>query len=231
MFVILKMGDTFRSCAAKYGDFEQWTIGALGDGVSAIVVDPKKEPFPPLADIDGIVITGSHDMVTDRLLYMEKSSEWLKAAAAENIPIFGVCFGHQLLAQTFGGVVEDHPDGPEIGTVSINLTDEAKNDPLFKDLPETFLAHATHTQSVSKLPTDALLLAANCYEKCHAFRIGKFIWGVQFHPEHSTDIIKEYIAAQADNIKDLPIVLREVCATPYANGVLKKFASFCLDKP
>jgi GMP synthase (glutamine-hydrolysing) len=223
------MGDTMRQCAQKYGDFEHWTIKAAGlnsDGFK--VIDAKKDEFPTFENIHGIIITGSHDMVTDRLEWMEKSSKWLKDADKNDIPIFGVCFGHQLLAQTFGGVVANHPEGPEIGTISINLTDEALNDPIFKDLPQIFLAHATHTQSVLKLPKNAVLLASNCYEGCHAFRIGKSVWGVQFHPEHDENIIKEYVNAQSKNIKNLPMVLHGICQTPYANSILKKFVDFCV---
>jgi GMP synthase (glutamine-hydrolysing) len=110
------------------------------------------------------------------------------------------------------------------------LADEAVNDPIFKDLPQTFLAHATHTQSVLKLPKNSVLLASNCHEGCHAFRIGGNIWGVQFHPEHDTNIIKEYIAEQADDINNVSIVLRDVCETPYARSVIKKFTDFCTDK-
>ncbi|MDR2635617.1 MAG: glutamine amidotransferase [Campylobacteraceae bacterium] len=229
MLVILKMGDTMQTCAKKYGDFEDWTLKTAGLNADEVaVIDPRKQNLPSFENIQGIIITGSHDMVTDRFDWIEKSSQWLMEAAKNSVPILGICFGHQLLAQTFGGVVDNHPDGPEIGTVSVNLHEEAKTDAIFKDLPETFLAHATHTQSVLKLPPNALLLASNCYESCHAFRIGSNIWGVQFHPEHDTNIIKEYVHAQMEDIKDYLIVLRDICETPHANSVLKRFADFCL---
>ncbi|MDR1614237.1 MAG: glutamine amidotransferase [Campylobacteraceae bacterium] len=231
MFVILKMGDTMKECAQKYGDFEDWTLKSAGlDNKEVKTADPRKQNLPNFENIQGIIITGSHDMVTDKFDWIEKLQEWLREAAKNSVPILGVCFGHQLLAQTFGGIVANHPNGPEIGTVSIDLTDEAKNDPLFKDLPQTFLAHATHTQSVLKLPKNAVLLASNCYEGCHAFRIENNIWGVQFHPEHNADIMREYVAAQAKNIKNLPIVLRNICETPHASSILKKFTDFYLSR-
>ncbi|MDR1554681.1 MAG: glutamine amidotransferase [Campylobacteraceae bacterium] len=231
MFVILKMGDTMEECAQKYGDFEDWVLKtAKLDSKEVKTADPRKENLPDFNNIQGIIITGSHDMVTDKFDWIEKSQEWLREAAKNSVPILGICFGHQLLAQTFGGVVDNHSSGPEIGTVNIDLTDEAQNDPLFKDLPQTFLAHATHTQSVLKLPKNAVLLASNCYESCHAFRIEKNIWGVQFHPEHDTNIMKEYVNAQAKNIKNLPIVLRDICKTPYANSLIERFIKFCKNR-
>jgi GMP synthase (glutamine-hydrolysing) len=232
MFVILKMGDTMRECAKIYGDFEDWTLKAMDIAPNeATVINPKKQKLPELQNIKGIIITGSHDMVTNRADWMENSSAWLKDAASKNIPILGVCFGHQLIAQTFGGVVGNHPEGPEIGTVDINLNENAKNDALFSYLPQTFLAHATHTQSVLQLPKNATLLAYNCYEPCHAFRIGKNIWGVQFHPEQNADIMKEYILAQRDKLQNTVIVLNEVRETPYANNLIKKFVKLCENAP
>jgi GMP synthase (glutamine-hydrolysing) len=225
MFIILKMGDTFAETAARFGDFEDWTLWASGlSSDEALVVDPRSEEFPPLDGVQGIIITGSHDMVTHREPYVERTAEWLHEAAKAGIGVLGVCFGHQLIAQAFGGVVGDHPEGPEIGTVSISLTDEGREDRLLGALPETFLADVTHTQSVLKMPPDALLLAQNCYEPCEAFRVGQNIWGVQFHPEHTPDIIKDYILEQTDVLKDEPArVLADVCPTPYASSVIKRF--------
>jgi len=231
MFVILKMGDTMRECAKVYGDFEDWTLKAMDIAPNEVtVINPKKQQLPELQNITGIIITGSHDMVTDRTSWLEDSSAWLRECAQKNIPILGVCFGHQLLAQAFGGLVDNNIEGPEIGTVGINLNENAENDALFGYLPQTFLAHETHTQSVLQLPKNATVLAYNCHDFCQAFRIGKNIWGVQFHPEHDTDIIREYVLAQREQLENTVVTLNEICETPYANSIIKKFVQLCKTK-
>jgi GMP synthase (glutamine-hydrolysing) len=220
-----------RKCVEKYGDFEDWTLNSMHvDAKEVKIVNPKSQNLPDFKNVQGIIITGSHDMVTDEFDWIKKSSAWLKEATKNNLPIFGICFGHQLLAQTFGGIVDNHPVGPEIGTVSVTLHEKAKSDALFKNLPENFLVHVTHTQSVLKLPKNAVLLASNCYESCHAFRIKNNIWGVQFHPEYNADILKEYVFKEANRIKNVPIVLKEICETLYANSLIEKFVEFCKEK-
>jgi GMP synthase (glutamine-hydrolysing) len=71
-------------------------------------------------------------------------------------------------------------------------------------------------------------LAANAFEPNHAFRLGNFAWGVQFHPEYSADIMRSYIKEQAKeltsagmNVSDL---LRAVSETPVAAKTLTNFA-------
>ncbi|MEZ4555438.1 MAG: gamma-glutamyl-gamma-aminobutyrate hydrolase family protein [Caldilineaceae bacterium] len=50
-------------------------------------------------------MTGSHSMVTDRAAWSERSADWLRAVVAAEWPVLGICFGHQLLAHAWGGVV------------------------------------------------------------------------------------------------------------------------------
>jgi GMP synthase (glutamine-hydrolysing) len=61
-----------------------------------------------------------------------------------------------LLAHTFGGSVDYHELGEEKGEVEIRLTEEGKKDPLLGVLPEHFSAYASHFQTVTRLPQNAL---------------------------------------------------------------------------
>ncbi len=104
----------------------------------------------------------------DRVPWSEVLAAWVAEAVPMGIPVLGVCYGHQLLAHALGGEVDYHPAGPEVGTVPVRLTPAARTDPLFARLPETFYAHATHAQSVLRLPAAAVHLAGNDYEPHHA---------------------------------------------------------------
>ena len=88
------------------------------------------------------------------------------------MPMYGVCFGHQHLARTFGGRVEHSPAGWELGTGGVTLTEEGRRDPLFADLPATFPAQQSHGEIVAELPPRARMLAHNPHTVCQAFALG-----------------------------------------------------------
>jgi len=148
--------------------------------------------------IAGVVITGSIDMVTDRLPWMLRAETWLRKAREHQIPVLGICFGHQLLAQAFGGVVGYHPEGMEAGTTLIELTSAGEKDFLLQPLKQTFLAYVIHAQSVLVLPSDAELLAKSSYEPHHAFKLPPHIYGVQFHPEFTAEVMTDSISTIAN---------------------------------
>ena len=227
---IIKVGTTYPATAERFGDFDAWiAAGLVGETLAIQTVDAEKgDELPPPNACAGIVITGSHAMVTDRLSWSVAVENWLPKVLAAGIPLLGICYGHQLLAQAFGGVVGFHPRGKEIGTVDIHLREDANGDLLFRELPKTFQAHVIHAQSVLRLPPEAILLASNSYEPHHAFRLGDSAWGLQFHPEYDTRIIHEYIEAQREELesagRDVQEILGTVTDTPAAGSLLKNFA-------
>lgn len=227
--VILKTGEKLASLATIEGDYEDWIREGMGLSASEVmVVDATSEPLPPLVQVTGVVITGSGDMVTERAEWMERSAAWLREAIKGAIPVLGICFGHQLLAHTLGGRVDNNPLGIEVGTTEIRLTPAAEKDPLFSSLPERFPAQLTHTQSVLTLPTGALRLAASEMDPNQAFAWGGNAWGIQFHPEFDAPIIRYYIeyyrdslAAQGSSVEQLMSVVK---ASPQSKELLRRFA-------
>ncbi len=183
--LILKTGSTHAPIRERLGDFEDWIAAGLRAGGADVVVhDATAGDAPPPAHgaVAGVVITGSHAMVSEREPWSEALVPWLQAAVQAQTPVLGICYGHQLLAHALGGEVDHHPEGVEIGTVTVELQGAAASEPLLGDLPETFPAQAVHWQSVRRLPPGALLLAGSAHEAHHAFRVGERAWGVQFHP-------------------------------------------------
>jgi GMP synthase (glutamine-hydrolysing) len=213
---IFKAGSTFPSLAAELGDFEDWIARRLAPSVARPlrVVDPRCDALPDPASLAGVIITGSHAMVSDREPWSEACAAWLAAAVPAGLPVLGICYGHQLLAHALGGEVGYHPGGLEIGTVEVETTPAAADDALFAALPPRFPAQVVHRQSVLRLPPGAVCLARNAFEPHHAFRIHR-AWGVQFHPEFSAEAMAGYLAQLAQ-----PGTPR---ATPEAEGVLRGF--------
>lgn len=230
---ILKLGTTFSDTVKRLGDFEHWIINAMDspNGCIAVIDLVHDDPLPDIRTCGGIIITGSHAMVTDNHLWSVKLEQWLPDLILANVPILGICYGHQILARALGGTVDYHPLGEEAGTVTLQLTPAAETDLLFRDLPTTFSAHASHSQTVTTLPIDAVLLAFNAHESHHAFRFGKLAWGVQFHPEYTPAVMHAYLDAQMPTLvaqgHDADQLRAAVSHTPHAKTVLQRFACLC----
>jgi GMP synthase (glutamine-hydrolysing) len=227
---ILKTGrkiDTLRSIP---GDYEDWIAAGMGwETDRLLVIDAAAgDPLPAPGEISGIAITGSGAMVTDQVPWMLDAAAWLAEAVREEIPVLGICFGHQLLGHALGGRVDFNPRGVEVGTVEVTLTGPAADDPLFRALPPGFPAQVSHRQSVLALPPGATLLGSSAMEPHQAFAIGPRAWGVQFHPEfderiigHFVDYYREILERQGRSVQTLHEAVRPA---PQSQLLLERFA-------
>jgi GMP synthase (glutamine-hydrolysing) len=226
--IILKVGDTLPQLHSQYGDFEHWIATGLADSrLEVLVIDPRKgDTLPAPEQVAGAIVTGSHAMVTEKLDWSEESAAWLAELVGSEVPLLGICYGHQLLAHAMGGEAGYNPSGMEIGTREIRLL--AVDDALLGGFPQTFFAQTVHQQSALRLPPGAVLLAASDFDACHAFRIGTCAWGVQFHPEFGADAMRVYVRHLAPLIAkqggDAGLVEDAVHDTPVAGSVLARFA-------
>lgn len=230
--LIIKTGATFEHTRARRGDFEDWITAALPKGTHSTVCNVLQgETLPGPFEVCGAVITGSHAMVTDNPAWLAPVKTWLQSAH-QQIPLLGICFGHQLLATTLGGEAGFHPRGPEIGSFAVTLTAEGQADSLLGALPGTFTAHLTHHQSALRLPPAATVLARNRHEPHQAFRLGQCTWGVQFHPEFNEAAMADYIEAQrgvlAKHHADADVLLGNIQASP-ATTLLAAFYGLCFE--
>lgn len=233
--VILKTGSTHPVIQQTFGDFEQWFRDRLENGRHAVVVDvTQEEPRGRPDQWAGIIVTGSPAMVTAREPWSEQTAAWLRTAVEQEVPILGVCYGHQLLAHALGGEVGFRTQGRESGTFEIVCTDEVRKDPIWANAPSSFSVHLTHAQSVLKLPTEAVLLAHSQDEPHQAFRVGPNAWGVQFHPEFTDKVMTAYLESQAASLaeegQDVQQLFRNVRPAPEAVNLIRRFERYALDR-
>lgn len=231
--LILKTGQTLPTLAATLGDFEDWIV-TVADRPAwdfQTVSVHAGETLPVISRVTGIIVTGSPAMVTDADAWIGESEAYLRQAIERDIPILGICFGHQLLAQALGGHVDYHPQGREIGTTDLTLQATAAADALFNILPDSFPVHVTHMQSVMSVPRSAVILAGNAFDPHHGVRFADRAWGVQFHPEFDAGIMAGYLRERADQVNaeglDAQALLAQVRETPEAAALLRRFAALC----
>ncbi len=139
--------------------------------------------IPEPDDLSGLIVMGGPMGVyeTDRYSFIEGECGLIAEVVRRGLPVLGVCLGAQLLASALGGRVYRGP-AAEIGFGNVELTEDARQDPVFKALPATLPAFHWHGDTFD-LPEGAVLLAKNATYAHQAFRFGRNAYGLQFHNE------------------------------------------------
>ena len=183
----------------------------------------ERPPVPSRRDrgYDAVVISGSQTSVYDDHDWIHELTAWARTAQRADVPMLGICWGHQFLAQAFGGRIVDMGEY-EIGYRSI---DQRGDDPLFAGIDSPMTAFETHSDRVAELPGGAVELADNEYG-IQAFRLGAS-YGVQFHPEYdrqtaewileSKELDEETHADAAATITDDAVAAASETATLFDN--------------
>lgn len=148
-------------------------------------------------------------------------------------PFLGLCFGHQLLASSAGCEVITDPATSEVGTFEIELTEAGQSDPLFRGLPQRFMAQLGHSDRVLSMPEDWTNLARSQRVPLQAYRVAERpVWGVQFHPELECqdNLLRFRNYAEHYGLEmgaDLPPdVLARFKESPLSQQILKAFADY-----
>lgn len=190
----------YKGYAASF----RYNFGYAPNDERFVVWVARKTPKPPipLEQVDGIVISGSAVMVTERRPWVAQEQALIREASEMGIPILGICFGHQLLADTFGGSVEwtqgfgsdYHADQPlaQSGPTNLKLTDAGHTDELVGDASEqgSFWIQAQHSQEVAVAPAQAQTIATHDATPHQGLRYtNRPIWSFQNHPEYSTPMM------------------------------------------
>jgi GMP synthase (glutamine-hydrolysing) len=141
-----------------------------------------------LEGYDGVAITGSGLHVYNGGPEVTRQIELARAVMEAGTPIFGSCWGLQVLTVATGGSVRKNPKGREIGFArGIKLTEEGRKHPMYVGKPEVFNAPTVHLDEVETLAPGTTVLATNQMSEVQSAEIkynGALAWGVQYHPEY-----------------------------------------------
>jgi GMP synthase-like glutamine amidotransferase len=149
--------------------------------IESNALDGPRLPAP--ADVSGIVSLGGRQSAiqADRDPFLGAEVELMRAALAEEVPVFGMCLGAQLLAVAAGGRVTKM-DELYLGWPELSLLPPAAGDPLFGGLA-TGLGVLKWHEDMIEAPRDADVLGSTPGPGAALFRVGPSAWGSQMHLE------------------------------------------------
>ena len=141
-----------------------------------------------LEGYDGIAITGSSLHVYDGGPSVNRQIDLVRTAMATGTPLFGSCWGLQVITAAAGGSVRRNPKGRELGFGrGIRLTEAGRKHPMYVGKHEVFNAPTVHLDEVETLAPGTTVLATNAMSEVQSAEIrtnGSVAWAVQYHPEY-----------------------------------------------
>ncbi|HTN71414.1 MAG TPA: gamma-glutamyl-gamma-aminobutyrate hydrolase family protein [Methylomirabilota bacterium] len=157
--------------------------------------------------IGALIILGGPMSVNDEEEYpfLRWEKTIIRAAIEETVPTLGICLGAQLIAGALGALVY-HGRVKEIGWSPVSITPHGQVDSLLGYLPENATVFQWHGDGF-ELPSGAIRLASSVNYETQAFRLGKNIYGLQFHLEVTPRMIARWIDERSKDLAQAPYVL------------------------
>lgn len=138
----------------------------------------------------GLLISGSVHGVYEKTDWILAVEDLIREAHARHFPVFGICFGHQLIASALGGQVEKAPLW-EFGTHPVWFSG---SHPFLEGVDTGLWTAQTHQDQVTQLPPGAVSLGFS-YQTAHQILACGSCFGVQFHPEYTPETLR-YLGSQ-----------------------------------
>lgn len=190
-------GGVFDAAVASGGHvLERWQV-------------PDGHSPDPARNYDAVMVFGGsqHPDQDDRFGWLGREEEFLREVLADEVPVFGVCLGAQMLARAAGASVGP-ASAPEIGWLDVTLTDGGAADPVLGVLPARATVFQWHHYTFT-LPPSGMALADS--EIClQGFRLdAQPAWGIQFHAEVTGAMVSDWVEELPE---DLPMPADELRA-------------------
>ena len=159
---------------------------------------PSGEFPTDLAQFDGFIIGGSPASVNDADPWIGHLMQAIPRVVALNRPLFGACFGHQVIAKALGGAVGRNPGGWVFGVTQTEVMAPA---PWMADQPGPVRLNAAHSEQVTRLPPGAELIGGNGACPVGFYRVGDGVFATQYHPEFTDAFVAALVEEYADDLQ------------------------------
>ncbi|MAI90263.1 homoserine O-succinyltransferase [Ponticaulis sp.] len=155
----------------------------------------KGDALPDPEGLEAILITGSAFGVYDETPWMRPLKEWIGFAAEQKVPMIGICFGHQVIADALGGDVRKSDKGWGLGRHTYQV--ETQPAWMGPDARDTFSVGVSHQDQVLAPPADATILAGNEFAPHAALIYSRGpILSFQGHPEFDDKFLTDLYEAR-----------------------------------
>lgn len=172
--------DALRADMGDYPDFFETLLAGRGLTFSRYAV--LRNEFPPDVHIcEGWLITGSRHGAYEPHPWIAPLEAFIRKAYAEHVPVVGVCFGHQIIAQAMGGRVEKYQGGWSVGPTEYDFGDQK------------YTLNAWHQDQVTEKPEGAEVLASTDFCANAALLYDDRMFSVQPHPEFRKEFMEGLI--------------------------------------
>lgn len=187
---ILQCGQSPIQLRDSLGDYPDMFIRFLGgQGFDFRVWHVEGMQFPSdIYDADGWLITGSRHGTYEDHPFIPPLEEFIRDAYKAGVPMVGICFGHQIIAQALGGKVIKHPGGWAVGAQDYDFAGEKVT------------LNAWHQDQVIVLPKDAKVAARNEFCENAALVYGDRAYTVQAHPEFEDAFVQGLMDTRAKGV-------------------------------
>ncbi len=180
---ILQTGFVPEPLVKKHGEYSSMFERLLdGNGFTFETFVVANNQFPQsIHSCDAWLITGSAHGAYEDHAYIPVLEDFIRASYKANVPIAGICFGHQIMAQALGGKVEKYDGGWGVGRTIYKIKD--------KELA----VHAMHQDQVVEKPADAEVIASTDFCKNAGLAYRGSAISFQPHPEFSVEYMRDLI--------------------------------------
>ena len=176
-----KVRDTLVEEFGTYPEMFIRLFSSVTSNVTFKVYEVLSGDYPSSVDeCDAYLITGSKCSAYEDLPWIHQLSDFIVKLHNAKKNLVGICFGHQLIAIALGGVTQKYKGGWGVGVCDYKLKEKLA----WLNTEEiNFSLLATHQDQVTRLPSEATLLAGNNFCKNAMFSVGNHILTFQGHPE------------------------------------------------